>query len=241
MSKNLQSRIFDMYERKKVGRNLVCRECQKGCEAQGLHLYGPLSFWHVGENYEQDPSRVLFVGKTARRTTGTKRRTGIWDVREYAGDFFWEKTWAFWSYTKAILERVYGTPTLGWEKTALTNLMKCNNSGNVDTTTNAMKQSCLGNLKVFQAEVGLLKPKLIVFYTGPSYDTYLDDLFFGDNYIDHKEGFVRNGGKKMRWWDREFTLKGKPVLRFLRTSHPERQGKDGFIRKVSQWIGQAAF
>lgn len=106
-----------------------------------------------------------------------------------------------------------------------------------------MKESCLGRLKVFQAEVELLKPKLIVFYTGPSYDTYLENISFGDDSIDHKpeDNFVRNGGKKMRWWYREFTLKGKPVLRFLRTSHPERQDKDGFVRKVSRWIQQAAF
>lgn len=241
MSKNIQSRIFDMYRQKKLGKNPVCLKCRKDCKADGLPLYGPLSFWHVGENYERDSYRLLIVGKTARKTPDKKkRRAGIWDVQESTGDL-WESTWAFWSYTKAILERVYGTPKAGWKKTALTNLMKCNNSGSVDMTTDAMKQSCLGNLKVFQAEAGLLKPKLIVFYTGPSYDTYLDNLSFGDNFIDHKNDFVRNGSKKMRWWYREFTLKGKPVLRFLRTSHPERQGKDGFVRKVSRWIGQAAF
>ena len=240
MNKTVDSRLFEMYRRKKIGRNTVCRSCRADCRKKCLPFYGPLSFWRVGREYQHDPYRLLVVGKTGRRTAGIKRKTGIWDVRKTADELF-DESWPFWSYMREILERVYGEATTGWNRIALTNLVKCNNSGDVDTTSSVMRANCLDKLQVFQAEIKLLNPKLMVFYTGRDYDKQIERLCFGDYGFDHEYRFARNGNKKMRWWVREFTLDGKPVLKFLRTSHPERQDRAGFVKRVAEWVKEAAF
>ena len=67
----------------------------------------------------------------------------------------------------------------GWEKVALTNLLKCNLGSTTDTSSTVMKNFCLRDLGVFRRELQIIQPRKIVLYTGRAYDDYLEDLFPG--------------------------------------------------------------
>lgn len=60
----------------------------------------------------------------------------------------------------------------------------------------------------------------------------------GDSYreISARSATKPNGKKRILWWNRQFAEGGKTILRFLRTSHPERQNKEGFVSAIVEWI-----
>ena len=125
-----------------------------------------------------------------------------------------------------------------WEHIAFTNVIKCNNSDKQDTATPDMKTNCMDKLGVIWQEIETLKPKAVIFYTGWDYDDHISRFTFGDCFRDISDRTEKrpNGKKIIGWWERDFFVKETVVLRFLRTSHPERQEKQGFVEKIVQWI-----
>jgi hypothetical protein len=123
-------------------RLLRCEACLR-CDAD---LKNPLLPWLVGEKFPQTPEQVVFVGKPHRGTPGTILPSGIIDPREQVEgeDPLWNYSWAYWSYTRAIAERLYGSEA--FESIALTNMVKCTNTHDADATTWTMAQSCLVDL-----------------------------------------------------------------------------------------------
>lgn len=234
---DLAKQVFKMYHKKKLAKHELCRACRKSCRRKKMD--GPVSLWHVGENFRNDQYKILFVGKTARNHPGKKNKHGIYDARERADELI-EESWPYWSYTKAILAEVYGDADKGWKRSAMTDLLKCNNSKGYDTATDVMKENCIQKLGVFSEEVKLLRPKLIILFTGRSYDEYLGGMCFGDYRVERKDGSVRKGRRKLCWWDREYFLNGKPLFRFLRVAHPQFQNKDWYVGKIAKWIKRAA-
>lgn len=55
-----EQRIVDIYNAKSG----KCEDCKEYCKEKGLQLHGPLSFFNVGDGFENDQYRVVFVGKT---------------------------------------------------------------------------------------------------------------------------------------------------------------------------------
>ena len=124
---HIEKEIFEMYDRIEMGKHSVCKACQEA----NVNLTKPVSFWFVGEKYYNSQYRVLFVGKNARGKVGSL-------VNDYynstlIASSLWQKSWPYWSYTRAISESLYGTED--GDYIAFTNIIKCNNSDTVDTTT----------------------------------------------------------------------------------------------------------
>lgn len=232
------NKVFDMYREIELGNNDTCLRCKKFHERKNCGLYKPASLWNAGEKFENDQYKVMFVGKPARGLPGIETKDGFLDCREVGSELYAQKGWAYWNYTKEIARRVYGSAEEGWDRIAFTNIIKCNNSNNVDSATYEMKQYCIDELGVIWKEIQVLRPKNVIFYTHWYYDDFIDKFRPGDHYRDitDRHHLIPNGSKKMSWWCREFYHKDLLMMRMLRTSHPERQQKEGFVSHITDWI-----
>lgn len=64
----IESQVFKMYQELDIGRNSVCQECRRWGGPNMVDQ--PVALWHVGEDFEIDDRRIVFVGKTARDHVG---------------------------------------------------------------------------------------------------------------------------------------------------------------------------
>jgi hypothetical protein len=133
----LEERIFRMYDDAGLGRNPTCGECADS--ALGFKFSGPVSIWHVGKNFGEDGRSIVFVGKTARGRIDDCEAQGVDDTTSWAdlairGREPKVRGWAYWAYTRAIIERLYGSLDEGWERVAFTNLVKMQHLPRPSTT-----------------------------------------------------------------------------------------------------------
>ena len=219
--------VFDMYGRCGLGTSKQCSSCRK--ENPGLSK--PISIWHVGDRYSVSEHRVLFVGKAARGSIEQDAGSinGVLNGTAVAGQLYHAVGWPFWSYTKAIANELYGEGD-AWEKIAMTNMVKCNASETVDTTTGAAKWNCAGYLR---REIELLLPKNIVFYTNAWYDDAVASLF--DRIEDPDRRDVPCGQKQMHLWSFSGVIGGH-TMRVLRAGHPERMQKADYTGQIIAFI-----
>ncbi|MBD5094842.1 MAG: hypothetical protein HDT26_11290 [Subdoligranulum sp.] len=219
--------VFDMYKSYRLGVGEKCDICRK--ETPGLCK--PISIWHVGDQYAMSEHRVLFVGKAARGSIQQDADciNGVQDGTGVAEDLYHAVGWPFWSYTRAIAEELYGEAD-AWEKISMTNMVKCNASETVDTTTESVKWNCAGYLR---KEIELLLPKNIVFYTNAWYDEAVASLF--DSIENAKYHDVPCGQKQMHLWRFTGMINGHS-MRVIRTGHPERMKKEEFTGRIIEFI-----
>lgn len=219
-----EEKVFRMYEKINIGKSALCQKCRE----QNTDLSLPVSIWQVGDEYFQSEYKILFVGKVARGTPG-KFYKDFMDSTTRADELYQNAGWAYWNYTKTITERIYNENA--WEKIAFTNMVKCNNSDTIDTTTDSMRDFCLSVLK---EEIKILKPKNIVFYT-KGYDSQIEKLF--DAVLDSETEEVFIGKKKMSSW----TFRGmidNNLSRVIRVGHPERMKKEDYVNHIVNYIKQ---
>lgn len=218
-----------------MGSNAVCQSCrsESGVTTNAL---GP---WLIAESPSEQQS-VLFVGKVARGDClGEEVGENLEDVRAFGRDFIRTSSWHYWSYTREIIEEVYGSLDAGFRCVSFTNIVKCNNESTPDTTHPAAKRRCISENRFIWHEVELLRPQRIIFYTNCDYDDFIDEFMptYASKWRDNSDLSVDVGQKTMPWWDRSFfDNDDKEVLRFLRIGHPERKNKEDFVQLVSQWI-----
>lgn len=162
-----------------LGTCKICEECHK---KERLSL--PIGCWCVGSDFNKTSKRILFVGKNARNNPGTIE-DGFRNPFQYTRESLWNKSWPYWSYTRAITLRIFGDDSI--EHIAFTNIVKCNNSGGKDTTSDFVKSNCILNLKVLQQELKVIHPTHVIFYTSWYYDDYIPNVF--DRYNIHYNGF----------------------------------------------------
>jgi len=227
-----EQEIFEMYDDlfSSESGERICNECR----SENTELSRPVSVWQIGSQFDTSIHKLLFVGKNARGAPGDIR-TGkvVLDSTDRGEDLFYNESWAYWSYTKEISERVEGESP--WEKIAFTNMVKCNNSNTTDTTSNEMKMHCILENKILIKEILHINPDVIVFYTSTDYDDYIEKMF-SDIFILHGEDVDRLIGKKLiPWWEFDVQLNDHPV-RCLRTGHPERKKKVDFVNAVSEFV-----
>jgi hypothetical protein len=232
--------VRQMYRGIKLLKNPVCRECNPKNK-------NPMSIWHVGCKFPRDKYKILFVGKTGRGYWGKPNKSGyVFATRTDVDNRFFESEYPYWSYTRDIVSNVYGSPENGWDRIAFTNIIKCTDTLTVDQTGTSVKNNCILNLGVIQKEIEVLKPKNVIFYTGPSYDNYTTALIknlkvsFKAQKIVSSKRSIKSGsenGNTLKFDQKELIdKKGKTIMRFLITSHPERQKKERFIRNTVRWI-----
>lgn len=219
-----EKEIFDIYDKINIGKS---ENCQK-CRSQNNDLSLPVSIWQVGDEYYDSEYKILFVGKVARGTPGEKYGAFM-DATRRADELYQNVGWAYWNYTKAIANSLYVRNA--WEQIAFTNMVKCNSSDTIDTTTDFMRSCCLPILK---EEIKMLKPKNIVFYA-KGYDVQIEKLF--DNIINSETKYVAIGKKQMSSWTFEGML-DDAVVRCIRVGHPERMKKEGFVKHIVDYIKQ---
>ena len=219
-----EKQIFHIYDKINIGKSDTCQKCR----SQNTDLSLPVSIWQVGDKYYDSKYRVLFVGKVARGTPGEKHGDFM-DATKRADELYQNVGWAYWNYTKAIANSLYRGNV--WEKIAFTNMVKCNSSDTIDTTTDFMRSCCLPILK---EEIKMLKPKNIVFYA-KGYDTQIEKLF--DIIINSEIKYVPIGKKQMSSWTFESML-GDNVIRCIRVGHPERMKKEDYVNHVIDFIKQ---
>jgi hypothetical protein len=186
-----EKRLFEMYDEIQLGSSEICQRCRNNSE----NLSFPATFWFVGKGFNNSAEKILFVGKNARGNPG-KSIGAYLDCREMA-DQLCNVSWPYWRYTRNIAERIYGNDTI--DNIAFTNIMKCNTSFTIDTTSNLLKVNCIKEMQVLKKEIEIIKPKKIIFLTSWNYDEYFKDVFDEMENISNTK--ITIGKKKMPWWE----------------------------------------
>jgi hypothetical protein len=253
-NKEVEDRIFEKYAELRVGRGL-CGECNVPKEVNGGL---PVSFFVVGEDFQKQESRIMFVGKTVQSGWESEPRneaSGFLDSRKYAKEElflpFWS-TYPFWQCIKEICQLVWeiDNPEEIWRRIAITNLVKCSTSSSLDTTPLQLKRNCIENARFFENEVKIARPTHMILFTGLDYDEHLKKLSFGYDCFkeitgivffdeaERKEVLHFKGTEKE--WERVFLEGEKVKMRFLRTYHPaffkKQEDKRTFCQHIAAWI-----
>lgn len=227
--KNINSKekcLLELYREIHFEENPICHKCKK----EGTSLNRPIGAWLIGNEFYTHDTRVLFVGKNARGEPGETYRDfqfTFWDSRER----LWNKSWPYWSYTRAITQKIYGNNSI--ENIAFTNIVKCNDSYGKDTTSEHTKSCCICELKEIGKEIAIIEPTHIIFYTSWGYDEYIHRIF--DEFHIMQDTKISIGNKKMPWLEAYGSLNGKDV-KILRIGHPERMKKSEYVSAVAEWI-----
>ncbi len=66
------NKVFEMYKNINLGNNETCQRCKDFHKGINSELYTPASLWNVGDKFETDQYKVMFVGKPARGLPGEK-------------------------------------------------------------------------------------------------------------------------------------------------------------------------
>jgi len=229
-----------------------CKACKEYCREKGLELHGPLSFFNIGEKFEHDRHRVVFVGKnhwydkTQVEELEFLDPSRFRDCRDDGAVAFLTRQSRFWGYIQDIAKQLYleeGNEARLLDHISITNITKCNTSLDYrDTTPYCMTDNCV---EVFEEEIKALRPKHIIFFTGRGYDSYIDKLSFGYA-ISPKDITKRTYKKEIEnqylvwWWHREFFESDKVTMHLLRTRHPQGAPKE-LINEIVKWIKKKSF
>jgi hypothetical protein len=246
----LETEIIEMYRRK----SHLFDKCKEFCLSNELPQHGPVSFFNVGDDYGsegKDEYKIVFVGKNhwydfenLKADCAEFEPPFLFkDCRKYGANMFRERQRGYWSGLRKITDELYPEIKDDSEKIlsliAITNLTKCSTSANYkDTTPYALTDNCV---EILKEELRILKPKHIVFFTGPVYDQYFGRELF-DYMFEAKKDTAKDDRKKIGelsvlWWEREF-FQGNRKMFVLRTWHPAYPTLElsEFAKKVSNWI-----
>ena len=231
---SIEDRIFDMYYEENIGSETENKHCGL-CKKHHPDLAGPISFFHIGSNFENDKYKIIFVGKNSwynkigyesERVEGTS----IADATETGRDSLigaWNEKSKYWDYIREIIKKLYiniKEEEERIENIAITNIIKCNTTGekNIydDKTPKDVIENCIAS-RIFEKEIKIIKPKHIIFLTGNKYDKYIEEFNFGCEPRILSNNSINNG--KILNWRRNLYDKGDLKYSILRTSHP--QGK----------------
>jgi hypothetical protein len=205
-------------------------------------ITNPLTPYIISDKITKEIDRVMFIGKAARGDKfGTLIDEMIEDVTEFGEDFFENSSWAYYSYTREIVESYYGDLVKGFNHITFSNMVKCNNETLNDTIPYDAKVCCVDKNRFIWKEVDIVKPKRIVFYTHFYYDDFIEKYrptncsFIKD--ITNKEYRIEVGSKTSLFWHRQFyDDHDNLICSFLRTSHPMLKNKKDFVASVVDWL-----
>lgn len=234
----IYDKIYEQFEKEKIGENVICSKCRKETNI----CTTPLSPYFINDEKINPDERIMFIGKTARGS-GFGEETDIFfeDVTAFGNEFIRNSSWAYYSYTREIIEKYFGNIDSGIKYITYSNLMKCNNESTQDTTPYIAKQYCLNENKFIWKEIDIIQPKRLIIYSNRFYDDFIENFrpMNCDHFKDVTDKFnkVEVGEKYALYWHREFFDKnGKLICAFLRTSHPERLNKKKFVQNVLTFL-----
>jgi len=224
-----------------------CNICKAYCKEKGLQMRGPLSFFNVGEKFEHDRYKVVFVGKNHWYDKDAVEKlkflgfSTFRDCRDDGTTMFLTRQSMFWRYIYNIAKRLYPEEENEAEilnRISVTNLTKCNTSTDYrDTTPYELTDSCI---EIFEEEIKALHPKHVVLFTGKDYDPYINKLRFGYTVFPRDmtkrtyKSEIKNQSYVL-WWHRQFCGKGEVRIHLLRTRHPQGAPKE-LVNEIVKWI-----
>ncbi len=215
--------------------NDLCKQCR----AASNHVTNALGPYLVCDA-EFSAKSILFVGKVARGDClGPEIADQLEDVTAFGASSIAERSWPYYAYTRAIIERVYGDLATGIRHVSFTNMVKCNNETTPDTSDRTSKEFCIAKNRFIWEEIEVIRPRLVIFYTGTAYDDFIDGYMpvYASTRQNNENRRVVVGKKTMPWWSRSFyDDQQREVLKFLRVGHPERKKKEDYVDAVSRWI-----
>ena len=161
-----------------------------------------------------------------------------------------EQPWPYWRYTRLIAEQVFGDWQEGWNRIALSNIVKCTMADAMTKSLvpknkqHQMVEHCVGTLGVIGREIEQLKPTHIVFYTyaytcpNGELGKALQDLrISGSDRWNTVGNELRDcGAKKLGWWTMKVETSWAIPMHILVTHHPERKKRRDFTKFVAAWI-----
>lgn len=231
-------KLIDIYEKQlNIPHNNNCQIC-------GSLYKQPLLPWVIGRNYFTENGRIFIGGKPHRGTPkyAIKRVSGVIDGRGRGKDIFDKENWPYWSYTKAMLEKHYGSSDDGWDHIAFSNVVKCTSTTGKDKTSSNCAIQCIKNNGVIIKEIELLQPRKIIFYTWSMHRCLFKELPFAkDGSITEHTNYdfrLKCGKKELGWWDRTFEATWGEKVDFLIMGHPERMKKSEYVEMVSNWLAK---
>lgn len=211
-------------------RNKYCSRCDPD-------IKHPLLPWLVGRRFAEAPERVVFVGKPHRGIPGRVLPSGVIDPTDEL-EGLWNSGWAYWSYTREIAERLYGSAAADW--ICFTNVIKCTNTHAVDSTTESMADNCISGLNAIWAEVRALQARTLVFYTYKLFPQKLEEIPFAlprsVRQVTPPNHKVPCGQKQLGWWERTCATPWAGRLRILVVGHPERMKRSDYVGRLVVWI-----
>lgn len=221
-----------------IGINSFCKECRESGEI----ITTPLTPYLVPSSNDEPNEKILFVGKVARGDSiGEMVAEKLEDVTSFGEEYLKESSWAFYAYTREILEKYYGSLDIAISHVSFSNMVKCNNESTNDTTPWETKICCIEKNRFIWKEIEILKPKRIIFYTHYYYDYFIKD-FLPDNCmytkdITNDKNRIKIGNRSSLFWHRNFyNADNKIICSFLRVSHPMMKKKDEFVNAIVTWL-----
>lgn len=221
-----------------IGQNETCINCKNGYNM----VTNPLTPYIIADKTTKENDRIMFIGKAARGDSfGTLINEIFEDVTEFGEDFLENSSWAYYSYTRDIIQDYYGDFDTAFKHITFSNMVKCNNETNNDTTPNEAKSCCIDKNKFIWKEVQIIRPRRIIFYTHFYYDDFIEKFrplnCASIKDITTKENKIKVGKKASLFWHRQFyDMNNNLICSFLRTSHPMLKKKKDFVSSILNWL-----
>jgi len=226
-----------MYKHKGFGACAICKKCRQDVVESGQEpLSFPVGAFFVGEKFEihKNKIRLLVVGKVARGEYDSQYGGGLKcgrDLWNGKGEYNNSKSWAFWAYTREIVQILFGDESA--ENIAMTNIIQCNNSSDIDITTDSTKKHCIVELGAIKEEIKIIKPNIIIFYTIVNYGSHIPYAF--DTFSEKVTTKKKIGQKYMVWQEAVGMIDGS-TINVLNIGHPERMKKIEYTSAVAEWV-----
>lgn len=238
------AQLLEVYEGDlRLLNNDVCRECRP-------RIPHPLAVWHIGQDFAAASIRILFVGKPHRGIEGgipggTTLPSGLIDARRLVERELRWKSWPYWSYTLDIARIVHGSTAAGWNRIAMTNLVKCTNvchgEDSSDASTLDMTRRCVLEVGVLTAELEILRPTHVIFYTASFFPEVLLSASLGatTSWQDVTNERRPCGKKLLPWRHRVADTPWASPMNVLITGHPERMNRLEYTNMIADWVARA--
>jgi hypothetical protein len=141
------------------------------------HCTTPLSPYLIADEEILPKDRIMFIGKTARGSDfGEETDMFYEDVTVFGNDFIRNNSWAFYSYTREVIKRYFGSIDAGIKHISYSNLIKCNDDSTRDNISYITKQYVLNENRFIWKEINIIQPKRLIFYSHSYYDDLLKIL-----------------------------------------------------------------
>jgi hypothetical protein len=237
----LYYKILEKFKTEKIGENSICINCRRNC---GI-VTNALSPYLISENFDSTKKKIMFVGKVARGSGfGEKMETDYYEnVLKKGEELLREEGWHFFSYTREIIKLYFGDFETGIKSTSFTNLMKCNNDTDLDTTPYQAKVYCINQNQFIWKEIEIIEPQKIIFYTHNQYDDFIDNFkpknsFRQEDYLNRNHSITIGAKYSLHWHRKFYNEDNKVIMEFLRVSHPNRMKKQPYIKMILDWLNE---